>query len=85
VAKKGLYLYLYLYLYFVFILQSPRALRREVEEVKSFLRAPEACNLSKFLDSYGTSKLKRVDLCALFKKVITVQYIVLAIIYFLYF
>ncbi|XP_056109840.1 EF-hand calcium-binding domain-containing protein 12 [Rhinichthys klamathensis goyatoka] len=47
---------------------SPRALGREAEEVKSFLRAREACNLSKFLDWYGTGKLKRVDLCALFKK-----------------
>lgn len=47
---------------------SPRALRREAEEVKSFLRAREACNLSKLLDWYGTGKLKRVDLCALFKK-----------------
>lgn len=45
---------------FVFISQSPRALRREAEEVKSFLRAREACNLSKLLDWYGTGKLKRV-------------------------
>ncbi|KAK7144962.1 hypothetical protein R3I94_011143 [Phoxinus phoxinus] len=47
---------------------SPRTHRREAEEVKSFMRAREACDLSKFLDWYGTGKLKRVDLCALFKK-----------------
>ncbi|KAK9973487.1 hypothetical protein ABG768_024214 [Culter alburnus] len=47
---------------------SPRALRGEVEEVKSFLSSREACSLSKFLDWYGTGKLNRVDLCALFKK-----------------
>lgn len=54
---------------FVFIPQSPRALRGEVEEVKSFLNTREACSLSKFLDWYGTGKLSRIDLCALFKKV----------------
>lgn len=54
---------------FVFISQSPRALRGEVEEVKSFLSSREACSLSKFLDWYGTGKLNRVDFCALFKKV----------------
>ncbi|XP_067316156.1 uncharacterized protein si:dkey-197j19.5 isoform X1 [Pseudorasbora parva] len=47
---------------------SPRALRREVEEVKSFLRSRKACNLSQFLDWYGTGQLKRVDLFSLFKK-----------------
>ncbi|XP_016127595.1 EF-hand calcium-binding domain-containing protein 12 isoform X1 [Sinocyclocheilus grahami] len=47
---------------------SPRALRRELEEVKRFLRMCEPCNLSKLLDWNGTGKLKRVDLSALFKK-----------------
>ncbi|KTG37791.1 hypothetical protein cypCar_00006820 [Cyprinus carpio] len=47
---------------------SPRELRREVEEVNSFLCMCEPCNLSKLLDWNKTGKLQRVDLCAQFKK-----------------
>ncbi|XP_050968417.1 EF-hand calcium-binding domain-containing protein 12 [Labeo rohita] len=47
---------------------SPLALRREVEGVNNFVRMCDACNLSKLLDWNETGKLKRVDLCALFKK-----------------
>ncbi|XP_043098492.1 uncharacterized protein si:dkey-197j19.5 [Puntigrus tetrazona] len=47
---------------------SPSTLRCELEEVKSFLRMCESCNLLKLLDWNGTGKLKRVDLAALFKK-----------------
>ncbi|XP_026069077.1 EF-hand calcium-binding domain-containing protein 12 [Carassius auratus] len=47
---------------------SSRELRREVEEVNSFLRMCEPCNLFKLLDWNETGQLKRVDLCNQFKK-----------------
>ncbi|XP_073708664.1 EF-hand calcium-binding domain-containing protein 12 [Garra rufa] len=47
---------------------SPLALRREVEGVNNFVCMCEAGNLSKLLDWNETGKLKRVDLCTLFKK-----------------
>ncbi|KAK2889360.1 hypothetical protein Q8A67_014735 [Cirrhinus molitorella] len=47
---------------------SPLALRCEFEGVINFVRMCEACILSKLLDWNGNGKLKRVDLCTLFKK-----------------